>query len=1045
MGWQQDFESISGGQKVTAPKVEPWNPFTYNAGKQSITVVDMPKYDAQGNYLPYQPSGFGDYSGYSNTPEDWRTVYPQATPQQIADIMAKASFDIAEAKKQMELTNAKPLPTDITKVPLYTMTQDEVKKQTQATFEKLGAVVSSTGKQAPVTYTPKKSFSGDVSLADELNTQVQYIAATKDALPKEQVVDMASDVISIAAVASRTDKTIDKALPGLLDLLGQAGIAKSVLQEGSYYDVARAVTEKVADNTATLDYVLAAMGKIAPISMSQYQTASLGKVITKDDKIEIIAKALAAPGLGLSDKEIAKYSEEQPEVGIAIATGKVTLDEVLDHEAHIKELMTDQGGWIKKYPADASRALQDEVTWYVKNGMPGDYATALAAEALQSTSGEWKENIEAYVGNSTWNAELKDKMKSNGILGDAAAWFRKDENRILTTALSVGAGLTTGFLTGGPVGAIKSGGMGVFMGTEIANTLDSSIYAQNTLNKMNGAGITDVEGTFKNFQSRQSNNERRYNEALKGGDLVAAQQSLMDQAALLETIDSWTDQNALKLMLAGTYDDTKNYLAQGSNLLNDRMLTDQQLPGDKKPYTIKGFNPATDSITVYNKSMPGQSFIIENPTSDNFYFPPGEWEVKVTSARTGERFEEVSVTGTGSIHMGAVPESRLQAAKDIAEQAIDTQGAVQSSDVEKRMKFDKGVPVTVNMPEGWEVRNPETGVWSTSDEMLLHSPGTKTFQARQVGSDEVRYERLSFSDPWQDIVVGIDEYNPVMPEPYTPYKPAEQSAVGTTITFPGAKDERAVYYWDGIRFDPLMGQPMITGPGQHKLTIKKEGFQEKTETVTINAGKDNQFALATTLVEEKSGALGGGNGGGGGATVDMGGTPSTTIEFGPSAIACKVSFDGQDIAPKTGEKYSTQPGYHSVNIECTGGKVWRKTVYCANGENLYVSPAAGEFTGTETTTDNNNGDQNQNGDGNTNTEKVYNVSISVEPEGGKILINDAFTGEWTPGIVPLKKGYYKLGVYKSGYLKKEMQLLVDEVTYFGDAAIAEYQRRGNKV
>jgi hypothetical protein len=58
----------------------------------------------------------------------------------------------------------------------------------------------------------------------------------------------------------------------------------------------------------------------------------------------------------------------------------------------------------------------------------------------------------------------------------------------------------------------------------------------------------------------------------------------------------------------------------------------------------------------------------------------------------------------------------------------------------------------------------------------------------------------------------------------------------------------------------------------------------------------------------------------------------------------------------------------------------------------------------------------------------------------------AFSGEWTPSIIPLSRGLYKVNIYKLGYVQSEYWIWVDEVPLQGqaaqDKAFAEGYRTG---
>jgi hypothetical protein len=51
------------------------------------------------------------------------------------------------------------------------------------------------------------------------------------------------------------------------------------------------------------------------------------------------------------------------------------------------------------------------------------------------------------------------------------------------------------------------------------------------------------------------------------------------------------------------------------------------------------------------------------------------------------------------------------------------------------------------------------------------------------------------------------------------------------------------------------------------------------------------------------------------------------------------------------------------------------------------------------------------------------------------MINDGFTGQWTPGFVDLEPGLYKLTTTKTGYQPQNSWVYVGDTIAFGDTAL----------
>ena len=57
---------------------------------------------------------------------------------------------------------------------------------------------------------------------------------------------------------------------------------------------------------------------------------------------------------------------------------------------------------------------------------------------------------------------------------------------------------------------------------------------------------------------------------------------------------------------------------------------------------------------------------------------------------------------------------------------------------------------------------------------------------------------------------------------------------------------------------------------------------------------------------------------------------------------------------------------------------------------------------------------------------LWRIDVNSSPSGGKILIDDQFTGEWTPAYIILNPGTYKVSVVKTGYIPAEKVITLEE-------------------
>jgi len=207
---------------------------------------------------------------------------------------------------------------------------------------------------------------------------------------------------------------------------------------------------------------------------------------------------------------------------------------------------------------------------------------------------------------------------------------------------------------------------------------------------------------------------------------------------------------------------------------------------------------------------------------------------------------------------------------------------------------------------------------------------------------------------------------------------------------------------DDTEIAPEIGKEYSITPGYHAIVVLKPGYKEWRKTVYFKEG--DALTISPALEPDTTGA-----GGGSGYTPTPRPSTESLVIFGDSCRGARIWFDGSEIFPEIGTKYSVTPGYHAVVIRKDGYKEWTKTVYIGEGDTLTISPAL-ESEPVKPI-----------------EEELKRVDINTEPSGAKILIDDKWTGEFTPSFVMLAPGLYKLSIVKSGYLTIETPLYVGSV------------------
>jgi hypothetical protein len=228
----------------------------------------------------------------------------------------------------------------------------------------------------------------------------------------------------------------------------------------------------------------------------------------------------------------------------------------------------------------------------------------------------------------------------------------------------------------------------------------------------------------------------------------------------------------------------------------------------------------------------------------------------------------------------------------------------------------------------------------------------------------------------------------------------------TKISF-GTSFQGARIWLDDIEVSPVLGQAYASTVGYHGVIATKPGFKDLRKTVYVSPNTTLNVDAAFEPV-----------------VVAPPVSSAAKITFGTSVSGAQVWVDEilLDVVPGSVLEYPE--GYHGVKLVKSGFYDWLKTVLLKAGDTLTVSPVfeplpAPAEDPTLPATD--------------TTQRVY---INSEPFGAKILINDGFTGQWTPAYLDLERGFYKLTTTKTDYDDVTTYIWVGDTIAFGDTAIA---------
>lgn len=859
---------------------------------------------------------------------------------------------------------------------------------------------------------------------------VGYVGGTKDLDP----INIAAQVTMVARNPGL--KILDRGLEAAIEALQlDPGIVASGDPSAIASEVKRVFSEdkfKPLIAQARYEEVRGTLGPLH-IQSQSYGGKTVGVERLRGD---IDTQALIREGLTqftkneLSDDRKSELITKYPDIAMALLTGESNLNDVDWFFRSVKDL-EEQGKSVGLVTTDDENRLGRLVAKAKEAGASEETAQALVAQYINRLDSESKRKMSEWVekGGLKENANMHLKLDDPGAeLGD---WMRDPTNQLYLTAAGVVAGGAGGLALKGLAGLAGGAVMGVFAGTELPNLANSSVFAENTIKKLEAAGAKDASMNIGDFRDRHADATRAYNDALKRGDLAEADRQARNIMEIQDNYSDYVVENWAAYQKAGILEEVRGNIVENYDLAASQRLSTS--PGSKASakYDLSGFDPKSDWVRINGVALTYFS-------GNSLELPPGEFVVEW--GRSGydpaSFFVEVDKDGDIRTVEGDIANNDTKARmKDLTSNAPTAteffKGTTKTATAEKASAYADGVDYKIVWQPGWQVQDPYSLQWKASGDLKIKGDGATNVVFKDPEGN-VHYTRVTNNDPYQSkYITGLDSM-PFVDKPYVPPTPAPKATTGTVFfgddVIPGAK-----YYWDGKELDPRSAGKVVT-PGDHSLIIRQEGYKDLERTVSVNSGETNFLPLyhvMTPEAEKKTYAdYGGGGGGGGGYSGGYDGGYSysppqpaaTTITYGQAASGAEIYQDEVRVYPVIGELYSISPGYHAVRMVKTGKKPWSKTVYVGEGDTITVSPAFEDLPAEEPE------------DPIITEPTTKRIHINSVPSEAKILLDGLATGQWTPGYLDLEHGYYIIGISKTGYVLQERPLWVSDIVLWDDAA-----------
>ncbi len=776
-------------------------------------------------------------------------------------------------------------------------------------------------------------------------------------------------------------------------------------------------------------------GTLGPLHIQSVSYS--GKLIGVDRlRGEIDMQALIREGLTafskqeLSDQMKSDLVTKYPDVAMALLSGEASLGDVDGFFRSIYDL-EEQGQSVGFITTDDENRLGRLVAKAKQAGASEDTAQALVAQYINRLDSESKRKMSEWVekGGLKENAQMHLKLNDPGAeLGD---WMRDPTNQLYLTAAGVIAGGAGGVALKGLAGLAGGAVMGVFAGTELPNLANSSVFAENTIRKLEASGAKDASMQVGDFRDRHADATRAYNDALKRGDLAEADRQARNIMQINDDYADYVVENFAAYQKAGIFEEVRGNIVENYDLASSQRLSTSPGSNASAKYDLSGFDPKSDWVRVNGVTLGYFS-------GNSLELPPGEFVVEW--GRSGydpaSFFVEVDKDGDIRTVDSSVANNDTKARiKDLTSKAPTAteffKGTTKTTTAEKASAYAEGVDYKIVWQPGWQVQDPYTLEWKSSGDLTIKGDGTTNIVFRDPDGN-TRYTRVTNNDPYQSkYITGLDSM-PIVDKPYEQTRQAPKANSGTVIfgqdAIPGAE-----YYFDGKLLTAAdRAKPVLAG--DHSLVIKQAGYKDLERTVSVSGGETNYISLYHAMTpepEKKTYAdYGGGGGGGGDYSYGGGGGYSysppqpavTTITYGQAASGAEIYQDEVRVYPVIGELYSISPGYHAVRMLKPGKKPWSKTIYVGEGDTITVSPAFEDLPAEEP-------------EGPVVVEPTSKrIFINSVPSEAKILLDGLATGQWTPGYLDLEYGYYIIGISKTGYVLQERPLWVSDIVLWDDAA-----------
>lgn len=664
---------------------------------------------------------------------------------------------------------------------------------------------------------------------------------------------------------------------------------------------------------------------------------------------------------------------------------------------------------------DQKKAIQDLIESSAREELPIGYALPLINELINTVDREErKRDLNSYVKNGGLEKDLRAFGKGSPI-AKMMGWATSDEGLLSIGAAFGVASTVAAFIAGGPIAGIGALGMSEFQATEFKQNMGSNLFIDNAKLANKNLKSSDRFQAYNRMFSTTNDAVNDYGRYYKDYDEATRKQKLDEIKKAVK------DQGTL--------------LRQETVFLSDLNIY---------PSELNRWNSLNDSINNYEKLVDPVTGVLTGlksvPAILRIKPPEGGKVVGPDFVHGSDSFYDITMKdqGTTSVKIYDKNDNLVK-----TEEISYYPGNVINKDYSNLLAYEstKGGSGTDKVVTGKTTVYLPPGVsFNYEGKTYTGGQGGTTYDIkRQAGAPL----RLEFTAPGKK---PLTEYIGFPETGWNSYAaPADlKGDLSEPDNFEGfivPLYEGQKIYINGLEANKYISEDNYLavpyGAGKYDVRIVNPDGSTAYHNPDEYVSDGKMTALPLTMGEDPkqpyqkqsyggySGGGGGGSsgGGGGGSSYAPQPEPETLIIYGPTCKDAELWQDEVQVYPEIDEPYSISPGYHSIKAQRSGFKIWLKTVYCASGDSITVSPA---FEPLDTSSE--------------PTEPVDStfpkrVFVNSDPSGGLVLVNGSSSGEWTPCYLDLPEGYYTFTIKKSGYDPYDIVCYVGEVIAWNQQAV----------